>query len=130
MKHNQRGVSMSVFACGAILALLIVAGLVVDGTAQMMARERAHGVAAQVARFAVDASAPYQVDGGDGRNIALTAAQTAAAKYPDLAFNITIDGAGTLHVVATTSVNTVFLGLIGVSSLPAKGEASAIIISA
>jgi len=121
---------MSVFACGAILALLIVAGLVVDGTAQMMARERAHGAAAQVARFAVDASAPVQVDGGDGRDVALAAAHTAAANYPGLTFDITMDDAGTLHIVVTTRVNTVFLGLIGVSSLPARGEASAIIIAA
>jgi len=130
MKQNQRGVSMSVFACGAILALLIVAGLVVDGTAQMMAREHAHAAAAQVARFAVDASAPFQVDGGDGRNVALTAARTAAVKYPDLTFDITMDAAGTLNIIATTRVNTVFLGLIGVSYLSAKGEASAIIIAA
>ena len=119
---------MSVFACGAVLALLMVAGLAVDGTAQMMARERAHAAAAQVARFAVDASAPYQIDGGDGRNVALTAAHTAAAEYTDLTFDITMDGAGTLHIVAKTSINTVFLGLVGVSSLKAQGQASAIII--
>jgi len=130
MKANERGVSMSVFACGAIMALLIVAGLVVDGTAQLVARERAHGAAAQVVRFATDASVPYQVDGSDGRNVALTAARTAAANYPDLNFDITMDGAGTLHITALTSVNTVFLRLIGVSSLPAKGVASAAIIQA
>jgi len=128
MKQNERGVSMTVFACGAIMALLVLAGLVVDGTAQLMARERAHGAAAQVARFAADASAPYQIDGGDGRNVALTAARTAAAKYTALTFDITMDSAGTLHVVATTRVNTVFLGLIGVSSLQAQGQASAVII--
>ena len=121
---------MTVFACGAIIALLILAGLVVDGTAQMVARERAHGAAAQVARFALDASVPYQVDGEDGRTVALEAARTAAAKYPDLTFDISMDSAGTLHVVATTRVNTVFLGLIGISSLPAQGQASAIIIQA
>jgi len=120
---------MSVFACGVIVALLILAGLVVDGTAQMAARERAHGAAAQVARFATDTSVPYQVDGSDGRNVALVAAQTAAANYLDLTFDITMDAVGTLHIVATARVNTVFLGLIGISSLPARGEASAIIIA-
>jgi len=119
---------MSVFACGAIMALLIVAGLVVDGTAQLVAREHARGAAAQVARFATDASVPYQVDGSDGRAVALTAAQTAAADYPDLNFDITMDTAGTLHIVATTQVDTVFLRLIGVSSLTAKGAASAAVI--
>jgi len=119
---------MSVFACGAILALLIVAGLVVDGTAQLMAREHARGAAAQVARFATDASVPYQIDGSDGRNVALAAARTAASKYSDLTFDIAMDGAGTLHITATTSVDTVFLQLIGVTSLPAKGVASATIV--
>jgi len=119
---------MSVFACGAIMALLILAGLVVDGTAQLMARERAQGAAAQIARWATDASVPYQVDGSDGRNVALTAARTAAANYPDLNFDITMDQAGVLHITGTKQVNTVFLQLIGVSSLPATGMASAVVI--
>jgi len=128
MRFDERGVSMSVFACGAIMALLIVSGLVVDGTAQLMARERAHGAAAQIARHATDAAVPYQVDGSDGRNVALTAAQTAAASYPDLRFDISLDQAGVLHITATTQVNTLFLRLIGVSSLPVTGTASAIIV--
>ncbi|MCL2489789.1 MAG: pilus assembly protein TadG-related protein [Propionibacteriaceae bacterium] len=128
MRSDERGVSMSVFACGAIMALLILAGLVVDGTAQLMARERAQGAAAQIARWATDASVPYQVDGSDGRNVALTAARTAAANYPDLNFDITMDQAGVLHITGTKQVNTVFLQLIGVSSLPATGMASAVVI--
>ena len=117
---------MSVFACGAIMALLIVAGLVVDGTAQIAARERAQGAAAQVARFATDAAVPYLVDGGDGRAAAMTAAQTAAGTFHDLTFDIALDADGSLRVRAHAVVRTVFLQLIGVSSLSATGQATAV----
>ena len=118
---------MSVFACGAIMALLILAGLLVDGAAQMSAHQRAVDATAQVARFATDAAAPYLVDGQDGTGPALAAAQTAAAKFPDFAFVISMTDTGVLHVEATATVDTTFLQLIGVSSLHATGTSEAIL---
>jgi len=109
------------------MALLIVAGLMVDGAAQVSARERADSSAAQVARFAMDAAAPYLVDGLDGRTVALTAARTAAGGYADLTFDISIDQAGSLHVGTKTTVRTVFLQLIGIKNLAASGQATAVV---
>ena len=126
-KINQRGVSMSVFACGAIMVLLILAGLVVDGAAQLAAHQRANTGAAQVARFAMDAAAPYLADGQDGRTVALAAAWANAAQYDDLAFSITLDGSGALHIDTATSVRTVFLTLIGIPTLSASGHAVAVV---
>jgi len=118
---------MSVFACGAIMALLILAGLLVDGTAQMSARQRAVDATSEVARYATDAAAPYLVDGQDGTAPAMAAARTASASYPDLVFTITMGGGGVLHIEATTTVKTTFLQLIGVSRLRATGRAEAVI---
>jgi len=109
------------------MALLIVAGLVVDGTAQMAAHERAQGAAAQIARFATDAAAPYLVDGSDGRAEALAAARSATGNYPDMTFEIALNPDGSLRVRSSTTVNTVFLQLIGIRSLGATGQATAVI---
>ena len=127
LKKDQRGASMSVFACGAVMALLILAGLLVDGAAQMSARQRAVDATAQVARFATDAAAPYLVDGQDGTGPALAAAQAAAARYSDLTFTITMKGADVISIEATTTVETTFLQLIGVPTLRASGTSEAIL---
>jgi len=122
---RQRGVSLSVFACGAIVVLLIVAGLVVDGAAQVSAHVRAEGAAAAVARYAMDAAAPYLIDGQDGAAPALTAARSAARSYSGLQFDIFVDAGGALHVTTRTTVATTFLQLIGIRELTATGDAVA-----
>ena len=124
---DQRGVSMSVFACGAILVLLIMAGLLVDGAAQLMARQRVEDSAAQVARFAMDAAAPYMVDGQNAGPAALAAASKAAKRHTDLSFEFMFDATGALHVSATKTVPTQFLCLIGIKSLQVRGQAIAIV---
>lgn len=118
---------MSVLACGAIVALLVMAGLAVDGAAQMAAQQRAAGAANQVARFAMDAAAPYLVDGEDGRAAAIAAAQSAADGFSGLRFEFALDESGRLQVRASTTIDTVFLPLIGINQLNATGQASAIV---
>ena len=115
------------FACGAILALLIMTGLLVDGAAQLLARQRAEAGAAQVARFAMDAAAPYMVDGQDPTSAALAAAAKAATRYSGLSFEFRLDADGALHVDTVTAVETQFLCLIGIKTLPASGHAVAIV---
>ena len=119
--------SVSVFACGAILALLIMAGLLVDGAAQMLAKQRAEDAAAQVARFAMDAAAPYLVDGQDGSGPALAAARSASGHYDNITFQFTIESDGALRVTTHTSVPAMFLCLIGIGQLGASGDATAIV---
>jgi len=114
---------MSVLACGGIIALLLVAGLAVDGTAQIAAQQRANDVAAQVGRWAMDAAAPYLVDGQDGRTVALTAARQAASRYPDLEFQVWLDLGGSLHIETRTVIKTTFLQLMGLQQLSACGKA-------
>ena len=124
---NERGVSLTVFACGAVLVLLIMTGLVVDGAAQLLARQRAENGAAQVARFAMDAAAPYMVDGQDPTAAALAAATKAATSYPGISFEFRVDQNGALHVSTATAIETQFLCLIGITTLPASGHAVAIV---
>jgi len=128
MGKDQRGVSLSVFACGAIVALLIMAGLLTDGGAQLAAHQRADDAAASIARYAMDAAAPYMVDGQDPTAAALTAAQAASASYGDMTFEFMMDPSGGLHVTAHTQVSTMFLQLIGIPQLTAIGQAVAIVI--
>jgi len=118
---------MSVMTCGLIMALLIVAGLLVDGGAQLQAHQRASDAAAQVARYAMDAAVPYLVDGRDGRLPALTAAKAAADRHTDMTFTINYDARGALYISANTSVRTMFLQLIGIDTLKATGEAMSVI---
>jgi len=127
--YNQRGLSLSVFACGAILALLIMAGLVIDGSAQLLARQRAEDAAAQVARLAMDAAVPYMVDGRDGSGAALAAAGQAARRYDNMTFSFNVDSLGSLHVGTSTTVPTLFLCLVGVAHLQATGQAVATVFA-
>ena len=50
MERGQRGVSLSSFFAVVVLALLLVAGLVVDGGAQAVAARRAELVASEIGR--------------------------------------------------------------------------------
>ena len=105
-----------------------MAGLVVDGAAQLQARQHAQDAASQVARYAMDAAAPYLVDGRSGSSAALKAAGQAAKGYGGIAFVFSVDAAGALHVNASTTVPTIFLRLIGIQQLKATGQAIATVV--
>ena len=99
---------------------VVVAGLVVDGAAQASATRHASVVAAQAARSGVDASAATQLAGRSGDDVALAAARRALVERA-------ADGQvgveqGRLHVRVDDTVDTVFLGLIGVRHLHAHAD--------
>jgi len=123
---DERGLSLSVLLACCVLALMIAAGLAVDGAIQAEARRSCQIAAATLSRLGADASATDRLGGLDGRAAALAAARDAAAqRFPGLDITVNIDGTGTLQVAAATRVDTVFLELIGIRSLPASGHASA-----
>jgi len=125
-RHDDRGLSLSVLLACCVLALLLAAGLAVDGAIQAEARRSCQIAAATLARLGADASATDRLGGLDGHAAALGAARDAAAqRFPDLDVTVSIDAAGSLQVSASTRVATVFLELIGVKTLPASGRASA-----
>lgn len=123
--RSDRGASMSVLICVVVVALLVMAGLVIDGGAQTAAARRANAVAAEAARAGADASATQRIAGQDGRAAARRAAQAVLSAHPELTGSVSIDVSETLTVRTSASVPTVFLQLIGISRLDADGEATA-----
>lgn len=118
------GQSLSAFTAVVVFALFLVVGLVVDGGAQLVAAGRAESVAAQTVRVAADAAANAEV-GGESPAVA---AQRAAGEFlrgeSGMSGSATVNADGTISVRVRTSVPTVFLSLIGITTLDATGEAS------
>ncbi|MEL4504343.1 hypothetical protein AAEX63_07025 [Luteococcus sp. H138] len=121
-RHDDRGVSISVLTTAVMMAVFLVAGLVVDGTAQVRAHRQAEVVAARAARSGSDAGAAYRLVGQAGTAEAVTAARAVLAAEG-------IEGDVSAHegrIVVDTRVRTAttFLSLLGIGSLSAEGSAS------
>lgn len=129
MSHHRpatpdRGLSASVLVCLLIPVLILCIGLAVDGAAKAAADRRAEAVAAQAARAGLDAAAPTLVAGGATAGTAVAAAQQVIAAHPDITGQAAVGADGRLQVTTSTSVNTLFLGLVGIDQLPGRGSAS------
>lgn len=123
---HERG-SVTLFLTIAVLGLLVLAGLVVDGAAKVRAVQRADRLAAEAARAAGQALDLTAVLQGRAVRVDRRAAVAAARAYlrdtgvaGDVAASPTGDA---LRVTTTTSEPTVFLGLIGVPSFTVHGHA-------
>lgn len=136
--RTDRGQAISVMMVGVIAALLMVAGLVIDGGQKATATSRAESVAAGAARAAADAGAAGTLDpGGDGR-LAGARAQDAARAYldaastgPGPAIDGTVQVVGDRVVVSTrVQVTTIFLSVIGIDRVVGSGQATAEVVPA
>lgn len=124
MARDERGVSLSTFVVAVVPALLLVAGLVVDGGAQAVAARRAELVASAAARAAADETAAARLAGADpGAAGAIAAAQRVLAAS-GMAGEVRL-AAGRVLVTTTTHTGTVFLSLVGITRLEARGSAEA-----
>lgn len=124
--RDQRGQALSSFVAVVLVALFGVAGLVIDGGAQSAARAEAESVAAHAARAAVDASARSRAA---GRGADAGAAEAAARQVlTDRAMpgEVVVEAAR-VSVTTRTTTRTVFLSLIGITALPASGDATAVL---
>lgn len=123
--RDQRGQALSVFVAVAVVALLLVCGLVVDGGAQARAVRQAETAAALAARAAADATATARLAGAEPDHAeAVRAAHRVLAGYQGLTGEVRLVPGG-VEVRTRTSVETVFLSLIGIDSLAAAGSATA-----
>lgn len=125
---SERG-AVTVFVAVAVVGLLAMAGLVVDGAAKVRAVQRADRVASEAARAAGQAVDLAAAMGSEGLRVDRRAALGAAQSYLDAAgvegaVSVRPDGA-TLVVTTRTSEPTAFLGLIGVSRITVTGRAEA-----
>ncbi len=119
--------SVTVFVAITMVGLLVLVGLVADGGAKLRAVQRADAIAAEAARTAGQViDLPTAVSSSDIR-VDLQGAVAAANAYLTAAGatgTVTITPNGqSLQVTVTTSAPTVFLGLIGITTLTVTGHA-------
>jgi len=123
---GDRG-AVTLFVAIAMVGLMVLAGLVVDGGAKVRAAQRANRVAAEAARAAGQAIDLATVLEGSAVQVDRGAALQAAEAYlasagVDGSARVIDRGAG-ISVSTRTSAPTVFLGLIGVPHLTVDGAA-------
>ncbi len=127
--RTERGQSLSTFLAVVVFALLVVAGLVVDGGAQLAATRQAELTAAAAARAATDETATRRLAGrAADAGAAVAAARQVLADHPGVTGAVTLAGDGTVRVATRATVETVFLSLIGIDSLSGKGSAESQLI--
>lgn len=122
--REERGQALSVFVAVSIAGLLLMCGLVVDGGAQAEAAGRTQAAAALAARAAVDSTATARLAGvrPDAGAAAAAARHVLAAHGVEGEIRLV---AGQVEVRTSTQVETIFLSLIGISTLGASGSATA-----
>lgn len=124
--RDQRGQALSAFVAVVLSALFGVAGLVVDGGAKSAATAEAKAVAAHAARAAVDASARARATGTPLDVGAVTAAGAQVLTDRGVTGQVTITD-GVVRVTTSTTTRTIFLSLVGITTLSASGEATAVL---
>ncbi len=142
-RHRPRGDtgSLTLFAAVMVLALLVVAGLVVDGAATLTATRRANHLAEQAARAGARAADTTALHTGAVR-LDPTPARAAALAYLHAASPATGTTAGTapyditvtvgpdaVTVALRTTTATAFLGLLGIHTLPVTGQGRASLLA-
>ena len=129
--HGDRG-AVTIFLSIAVVGLLVLAGLVVDGGAKVRAVQRADRVAAEAARAAGQAVDLREVLAGQELGVDRRAAIAAAEQYLRAAgiegTARVVQGGSGIAVTTTTSVPTVFLGLVGITSFRVRGGAEVALV--
>jgi hypothetical protein len=126
------GGAITLFVAIAMVGLLALAGLVVDGGAKVRAVQRADRLAAEAARAAGQAiDLAGVLEGSDvrvDRRAALVAAESYLRASGVEGSVRVIDGGRAIAVTTTTSAPTVFLGLIGVPQFTVRGGAEVALV--
>lgn len=121
---DERGQAVSVFVCVVFAAMIMTAGLVVDGGQQIAAATRAEVAAAGAARVAANARATGALGGSSTAGAAVLAARAYLAGQPGVVGTVAVAN-GVVTVDTSSTEPTVFLSIIGISSVSARGSASA-----
>lgn len=122
--RDERGQSFSVLVVAVMIALLLVAGLVVDGGAQSNAARRAETAASEAARAALDSGAPARAAGRSPNPGLMEAAGRHVLSARGVDGTVTVV-AGRIRVETSLTTRTVFLSLVGINTLRAVGSAEA-----
>jgi hypothetical protein len=124
---DERGQSISLFVLVIMGALIMTTGLVIDGGQKITATSRAESAAAGASRAAGNAAATQQLGGADPASAAVLAAKTYLAGQPGVEGTVSISN-GVITITTGADVPTIFLSIIGISSVSGKGLARANIV--
>lgn len=124
--------SVTLFFCIAVVGLLVLVGLVVDGGAKVRALQRADRLAAEAGRAggqAIDVSAAIAGDAPTLNAQAAVYATQAYLRANGVTGTVSVTDAGRALVVdVTTTTDTVFLGLINVNTMTVHGSARVVLV--
>ena len=129
--RDERG-SISLFAIVAVVAILVVLGLVVDGGARIRALQHADDTAREAARAGGEALQAAPAIRGEAALGDTSAGRRAAQNYlagAGVSGSVSVSG-DRIVVNTTTTVDPIFLGLIGIGAGTAHGHAEARIVRA
>jgi hypothetical protein len=125
--RDERGQSISLFVLVIMGALIMTAGLVIDGGQKVAATSRAESAAAGASRAAGNAAATQQLGGADPASAAVIAAKTYLAGQPGVTGTVSISN-GIIVVTTTADEPTILLSTIGIASVSGEGSARANIV--
>jgi len=128
---HERG-ALTLMLAMLMVALLALAGLVIDGgrklnenaSADAVAQEAARAGAGMVNTSAAYASGSFRVD--PGQAVSAARAYLAGAGYKG---SVTVTGADQIRVTVTVTEHTLVLSLIGIDTMKAKGTAVASLVA-
>lgn len=126
-QRDDRGMSVTVFGMTIIAALIMTAGLVIDGGQKITATSRAAAAAAGASRAAGNAAATQQLAGHDPAGAAVLAARAHLAGQPGVRGSVSVaDGIVSIRTTATEP--TIFVSAIGLTSVTGRGHAEANVV--
>ncbi|WP_252396522.1 hypothetical protein [Streptantibioticus parmotrematis] len=124
---------MSLFYAVCLTGIFMILGLVVDGGGRLQAGSRADSLAQEAARAGGEQVDPAQAITGTAIAVQPAAAQQAASSYlhqAGVTGEVSVSDSGqTLSVTVHTTYHPVFASLLGFSSMPVTGHATATLLT-
>lgn len=128
LPRGERGSALTTGSVLLVLVFTLILGIAVDLAGQVQTKRQAFEVAAQAARIAgQQLDADRFLDTGGGVRLSTTTAQQAALTYIrklGMTGQVTINGID-ITVSATAEYSPLILPLVGISTLPVTGTATA-----
>jgi hypothetical protein len=125
--RNERGLSITPFVSVIFAALIMTAGLVIDGGQKVAAASRAETAAAGASRAAGNAAATQELGAGNPAGAAVAAARNYLAGQPGVTGSVSVSN-GVVEVRTEATEPTILLSVIGIDAVTGTGEARASIV--
>ena len=126
--RDERGLSITPFVAVLFAALIMTAGMVIDGGQKVAAASRAETAAAGAGRAAGNAAATQELGDGDPVAAAIAAARNYLAGQPGVSGSVSVS-AGVIEVRTQATEPTILLSVIGIDAVTGTGRAQANIVA-